>query len=1305
MLVIPGSSALSEFRKQKLMARVRAAVRAVLRIEARFVHFVDVAEPLDEHELAILEELLTYGAPASERDGHGVLALVVPRPGTISPWSSKATDIAHNCGLGRVRRIERGVAYHLVSEDARGIALERVAPVLHDRMTEAVLSTYEAVEVLFARAEPAKPTSVAVSAQGRSALERANVELGLALAEDEIDYLYASFRELGRDPTDTELVMFAQANSEHCRHKIFKARFVIDGQTQEHSLFDMIQNTYARHSGGVLSAYRDNAAVVEGPVGTRFVPDGLGGRYVRVEGALHLVMKVETHNHPTAISPHPGASTGSGGEIRDEGATGRGSKPKAGLTGFSVSHLRIPGLPRPWEADDIGRPDRISSPLDIMLEGPIGGAAFNNEFGRPNLAGYFRTFEQRTTPRAGAPADAGELGWGYHKPIMLAGGVGSIRPEHVEKRQIPPGSLVVVLGGPAMLIGLGGGAASSMAQGASSAELDFASVQRGNPEMQRRCQEVIDRCSALGLESPILSIHDVGAGGLSNAIPELVHDSDRGAKIELRAIPNDEPGMSPMEIWCNEAQERYVLAVSASALETFRAIAERERCPFAVVGVVTEEQRLVLHDEHWHDHPIDLPMAILFGKPPRMTRDVSSVRRQPSVFHASTLDPAEAARRVLSFPTVADKTFLITIGDRSVTGLVSRDQMVGPWQVPVADAAVTLGDYDGVTGEAMAIGERTPVALLDPAAAARLAVAEAITNICSARIAQLGDVKLSANWMAAAGHPGEDAALFEAVRAVGLGLCPALGITIPVGKDSLSMRTVWSGGAKRVVSPVSLVVSAFAPVIDARACLTPELRSDEGATELVLIDLGCGKNRLGGSVLAQSYSELGSEPPDVDEPGLLRALFSAVQSLGDRGLVLAYHDRSDGGLFVTLCEMAFAGHTGFSVSLDALGRDPMAALFSEELGAVVQVRASQRAEVLRLLAEHGLPAGEGKPVIVLGSVKPGERLEFLLGGQAFLAESRVAWRRVWSEMTHAMQSQRDNPVCAREEYESISDASDPGMSPRRTFEPDEPVVAHFRSVADRPRVAILREQGVNSQVEMAAAFDRAGFASVDVHMTDVLSRRVDLGGFRGLVGCGGFSYGDVLGAGQGWAKSILLCAAGREALGEFFRRSDTFTLGVCNGCQMLSALKELIPGAEYFPSFERNRSEQFEGRLCMVRVEPSASILLTDMVGSELPIAVAHGEGRAEFESDAALQALGAHHGICLRYVDRRGRVTEHYPHNPNGSPGGITGVTTPDGRVTLMMPHPERVFRSLQLSWRPRGWGENGPWLRLFENARRWVG
>jgi phosphoribosylformylglycinamidine synthase len=1305
MLVIPGSSALSAFRKEKLMARVRAVAPAVLGVEARFVHFVDTAEPLADAELAVLRRLLSYGAPASGGDGRGVLAVVVPRPGTISPWASKATDIAHNCGLGRVRRIERGVAYRLISEQAGAVELERVAPLLYDRMTEAVLPTLEAAEVLFARAEPARLTTVPVSAHGRAALERANVELGLALAEDEIDYLYGSFRELGRDPTDTELVMFAQANSEHCRHKIFKARFIIDGQAQEHSLFEMIQNTHARHAAGVLSAYRDNAAVVEGPVGSRFVPDGPGAGYARAEGRLHLVMKVETHNHPTAISPHPGASTGSGGEIRDEGATGRGSKPKAGLTGFSVSHLRIPGLPRPWEADDIGKPDRISSPLEIMLDGPLGGASFNNEFGRPNLAGYFRTFEQRATADGSAPGDASELVWGYHKPIMLAGGVGSIRPEHVEKQRIVPGSRVVVLGGPAMLIGLGGGAASSMAQGASSAELDFASVQRGNPEMQRRCQEVIDRCSALGEASPILSIHDVGAGGLSNAIPELVHDSERGAKIELRAIPNDEPGMSPMEIWCNEAQERYVLAVSASGLETFRAIAERERCPFAVVGVVTEAERLVLHDEHWHNDPIDLPMAILFGKPPRMTRDVRSLRRQGSRFDASGLDPADAARRVLAFPTVADKTFLITIGDRSVTGMVSRDQMVGPWQVPVADAAVTLSDYDGVTGEAMAIGERTPVALLDPAAAARLAVGEAVTNIGSARIARLGDVKLSANWMAAAGHPGEDAALYEAVRAVGLGLCPELGVTIPVGKDSLSMRTVWAGGAKRVVSPVSLVVSAFAPVIDARACLTPELRSDAGETELVLIDLGCGKNRLGGSVLAQVYSELGSEPPDVDEPGLVRALFSAVQALSERGLVLAYHDRSDGGLFVTLCEMAFAGHTGFSVALDALGRDRMAALFCEELGAVLQVRAAERAEVLGVLAEYGLSSGEGKPVVVLGRVTPADRLEFSFGGRVFLGEARTAWRRVWSETTHAMQSQRDNPACAHQEYESISDASDPGMSPRLTFDPDEPVVARFRSVVDRPRVAILREQGVNSQVEMAAAFDRAGFASVDVHMTDVLTRRVDLGGFRGLVGCGGFSYGDVLGAGQGWAKTILFSAAGRESLGEFFRRPDTFTLGVCNGCQMLSALKELIPGAEHFPSFERNRSEQFEGRLCMVRVEPSPSILLTDMVGSELPIAVAHGEGRAEFENDRELEALGADRGVCLRYVDRYGRVSERYPQNPNGSPGGITGVTTPDGRVTLMMPHPERVFRAVQLSWRPPGWDQNGPWLRLFENARRWVG
>jgi phosphoribosylformylglycinamidine synthase len=1122
----------------------------------------------------------------------------------------------------------------------------------------------------------------------------------LALAPDELDYLLESFRELGRDPTDVELVMFAQANSEHCRHKIFRAEWLLDGSPQEHTLFGMIQNTHAAHPDGVLSAYRDNAAVMAGPAGQRFFVHPVSHVYGRVSEPIHVQMKVETHNHPTAISPHPGAATGSGGEIRDEAATGRGAKPKAGVTGFAVSHLRIPGHEQAWESDAYGKPERIVSALEIMLEGPIGGAAFNNEFGRPNLAGYFRTFEQRVPALGG-----GEEVRGYHKPIMLAGGLGSIRPVHVSKSRLGAGAKVVVLGGPAMLIGLGGGAASSMAQGASSAELDFASVQRDNAEIQRRCQEVIDACNALGEASPILSIHDVGAGGLSNALPELVHDSRRGARFELAAIPNAEPGLSPMQIWCNEAQERYVLGVEETRLEQFRAIAERERCPFAVVGSVTAEERLVLTDGRTGTTAIDLPLGVLFGQPPRMTRHARRLERVLRSFDTTRLDLYQAAERVLRLPTVADKTFLITIGDRTVTGLVSRDQMVGPWQVPVADAALTLSDYDGYAGEAMALGERTPVALIDAARAARLAVGEAVTNLASAPVERLSDIKLSANWMAAAGNPGEDAALFDAVRAVGLGLCPALGLAIPVGKDSLSMRTVWQDGGetRAVIAPLSLVITAFAPVGDVRRALTPELRRDQGPTDLWLVDLGRGQNRLGGSALAQVYSELGDTAPDLDDPALLAAFFAALGELNRAGLVLAYHDRSDGGLFVTLCEMAFAGSTGLRVRLDEVGTDPVAALFAEELGAVLQIRQADRERALALFERHGLgPLGH-----LIGQPTGDDRIGFTRGEVELLAGTRSHFRRLWSETTYAMQALRDNPACAAEAYELAVDATDRGLCPEVGFDPAEttPLIARFGTVTERPRVAILREQGVNGQVEMAAAFDRAGFASVDVHMTDLLGAEVSLDEFRGLVAPGGFSYGDVLGAGRGWALSILLHARGREALEKFFARPDTFTLGVCNGCQMLSALKELIPGGQHLPRFVRNTSEQFEARLSLVEIEPSVSILLGGMAGSRLPVAVAHGEGRAVFDREQDLEHLSASGGVALKFVDHQGRPTEHYPENPNGSPGGLTGVTTPDGRVTLMMPHPERVFRLVQHSWRPPEWQEPAPWLRLFANARAWVG
>ncbi len=1293
MLTVRGSAALSQFRLEKLLARLRAAAPKVSGLCAEYVHFVDTDGELTAAQRAVLDQLLQYGPRLEGEGAAGHLVLVVPRPGTISPWSSKATDIAHGCGLKAVRRIERGVAYYVAGAAQAELAVLR--PLLLDRMTQAALERTEDAVRLFSRAAPRPLREVDVLALGRSALELANGDWGLALAPDEVDYLVEAFTALGRNPTDVELMMFAQANSEHCRHKVFKAEFVIDGEPQAQSLFAMIRNTYDCQSTGVLSAYEDNAAVVEGFPAVRFFPDASDAVYRGHEEPAHLVMKVETHNHPTAISPHPGAATGSGGEIRDEGATGQGAKPKAGLTGFAVSNLCIPGLERPWEASPIGRPERIASALDIMIEGPIGGAAFNNEFGRPNLAGYFRTFELSV---------AGEVR-GYHKPIMLAGGLGNVRPQHVRKRTIDPGALLVVLGGPAMLIGLGGGAASSMASGASSAELDFASVQRDNPEMQRRCQEVIDRCNALGAETPIISIHDVGAGGLANALPELVHDSSRGGNIELRRVPSDEPGMSPMEIWCNEAQERYVLAVARERFEAFRAIAERERCPFAVVGEATDEQRLVLTDEHLRARPIDLPLDVLFGKAPKMIREVH--RRRPVIVPLETgaINLSDAAFRILRLPTVADKTFLISIGDRTVTGLVHRDQMVGPWQVPVADAGVTLVDYVSYSGEAMALGERAPVAVIAPEASVRLAVAEAITNIASVPLDTLSDVRLSANWMAAVGAPGEDAALYDAVRAVGMELCPALGVTIPVGKDSLSMRTVWEGGSKAVTSPLSLVVSAFAPVRDVRGASTPMLRTHRGATALLLLDLGRGKCRLGGSALAQVYSVTGEQAPDLDDPRLLKAFFEAIQALHRENLILAYHDRSDGGLFVSLCEMAFAGHVGLDIELSGLSAEPVAALFSEELGAVIQVQQHRLEQVLELLREHGLEQGSHQVVHCLGALRGDDRIVFRYQGREVLSEARVTWRRAWSETTEALQALRDDPECAREEFALACDPSDPGITPVLSFDPAEGVPSAVPgALLSRPRVAILREQGVNGQVEMAAAFDRAGFEAVDVHMTDILAGRLALDGFRGLVACGGFSYGDVLGAGQGWAKGILHSQAGRDVFSRFFERTDTFALGVCNGCQMFAGLKSLIIGADHFPSFVRNRSEQFEARLVTVQVEKTPSILLRGMAGARLPVAVAHGEGRAVFGSPDAERCCEDSGLVSLRYVDNRGAVTQHYPLNPNGSPGGITGLCSADGRVTLMMPHPERVWRTVQYSWAPPSWGEEGPWLKLFTNARAWV-
>jgi len=1284
MLILDGGRALSAARTAKVLAQIRDCGLRVRALAAHFVHIVDCAEELPTAGRAILERLLGPGPPGDTPLFAKTARLwVVPRVGTRSPWSTKATELAHICGLQHVRRLERGVAWEIAGLDRAEI--QRLLPLLHDRMTESVLFELEAVRGLFEQKAPKALERIDVLGAGHQALQEADRRLGLALAKDEIDYLVDAFRNLARNPTDVELMMFAQANSEHCRHKIFNAEWTLDGQPQAASLFAMIRNTSERSPEGLLSAYHDNAAVMQGPLAGRFHPDPESGIYTHHAEAVQILMKVETHNHPTAISPFAGAATGSGGEIRDEGATGRGGKPKAGLTGFCVSNLRIPGAELPWEKD-FGRPARIASALEIMTQGPLGGAAFNNEFGRPGVLGFFRTFEEQV-PGAGGPEVRG-----YHKPIMVAGGLGSVRPGHVDKERLPVGAHIVVLGGPAMLIGLGGGAASSMASGASEEELDFASVQRGNPEMQRRCQEVIDRCWAQGDANPILAIHDVGAGGLSNALPELVHDARRGARFELRQVPNDDPGMSPLEIWCNEAQERYVLGIATERLDEFKALCRRERCPFAVVGETTLEEQLVVHDEHFDNQPIDLPLEVLLGKPPRMQRSASHLESAPCPFQTQDLALRDAIWRVLHLPAVGDKGFLVTIGDRSVGGLVSRDPMVGPWQVPVADAAVTAAGFRSHAGEAMALGERPPVALLDPVAAARMAVGEALTNLLSADLPGLRQVKLSANWMAAAGHPGEDAGLYAAVQAVGLELCPALGIAIPVGKDSLSMRTVWEteGQQHSVTAPISLIVTAFSPVRDLRQCWTPQLHTEQGPSVLLLVDLGKGRNRLGGSALAQVYEQIGSRAPDLDDPEPLRRLATALDELREAGLVLAYHDRSDGGLFTTCLEMAFAGGCGLHLDLDVTRDALLEALFSEELGVVLQVPETARPQAEAILARHGLEALTRR----VGAPLPGDVIEVSYRGETCFSESRSTVRGWWSATTHALQRLRDDPACADEEQELRCDAADPGLNLRVPFQIAAPAAVR----AARPRLAILREEGVNGQVEMAAAFDAAGFACVDVHMSDLLDGRRGLQDFRGLVACGGFSYGDVLGAGEGWAKSILFHPDAREVFEGFFARKDSFALGVCNGCQMLANLREIIPGASAWPHFERNRSEQFEARLSLVEVVESPSVLLRDMQGARLPIVVAHGEGRAAKSSS---QEPGL---VALRYVDHHGSPTEHYPENPNGSPGGATGYTTPDGRFTILMPHPERVFRTLQLSWHPEKWGEHSPWMRLFHNARRFV-
>ncbi|MYN09154.1 phosphoribosylformylglycinamidine synthase [Pseudoduganella aquatica] len=1348
MLILPGSNALSAFRSQRLLTQLQAVLPAITAVQARHLHFIDAAAPLSSDDTSRLQGLLTYGEPAQAdlADGGAVEEFVViPRFGTISPWASKATDIVHNCGMAHIKRVERGVAYRIhLKAGFLGSSIgagkmsaeqaEAVAALLHDRMTDSVLRHADEAAGLF-RTLDAKPLeSVDVLGAGKQALDKANTDLGLAMSEDEVDYLHEAFTKAKRNPTDVELMMFAQANSEHCRHKIFNADWTIDGEAKDKSLFKMIKNTHEKQPKGTIVAYSDNSSIMEGAVVSRFFPQGAGQEYAATTELTHTLMKVETHNHPTAISPFPGASTGAGGEIRDEGATGRGAKPKAGLCGFTVSNLMIPGAVQAWEnaasvtapyaqrgnAEAYGKPDRIASPLQIMIDGPLGGAAFSNEFGRPVLGGYFRTYEQNVGAQVAGVADTV---YGYHKPIMIAGGIGNISGQHTHKNDIPVGSLLIQLGGPGMRIGMGGSAASSMATGTNTADLDFDSVQRGNPEMERRAQEVINGCWQLGANNPIISIHDVGAGGLSNAFPEITNDAKRGALFDLRKIPLEESGMAPKEIWSNESQERYVLAIAPNDLPAFKAMCDRERCPFAVVGTATEERQLKLIDNDMGNSPVDMPMDVLLGKPPKMQRDVHHVQNDYPAIDLTGISLEEAAKRVLLLPTVGDKSFLITIGDRTVGGMSVRDQMVGPWQVPVADCAVTAMSYEGYLGEAMAMGERTPLAVINAPASGRMAVGETVTNLAAAPILSIEDIKLSANWMAACGQPGQDAALYDTVQAVGMELCPALGISIPVGKDSLSMRTTWKdeGESKAVMSPVSLIVSGFAPVYDVRKSLTPQIRTDAGDTVMILIDLGRGKNRMGASALAQVMGQLGNEAPDVDSAEDLKAFFTAIQQLNQDGKLLAYHDRSDGGLFGTLAEMAFAGRAGLSINLDILTLDAghgadqgdaknwagqiaerrneqtLKALFNEELGAVVQVRADEKSLVMDVLRSFNLGACSH----IIG--KPNDRgvIEFTRDAKLIYNQPRFELHRLWSDTSWRISRMRENPATADAEYDRLLDLTDPGITPKLTFDPSENVAAPFLATGVRPRVAILREQGVNSHIETAWVMHQAGFAAVDVHMSDLIAGRVKLDDFQGVIAVGGFSYGDVLGAGEGWAKSILFNPAMAEQFARFFGRGDTFGLGVCNGCQMMSNLKSIIPGAHAWPKFTTNKSEKFEARFSMVEVLDSPSIFFQGMAGTQTAIAIAHGEGYADFSQTGDIgEAIAA-----LRFIDNKGAATEAYPYNPNGSPQGLTSVTTADGRFTVMMPHAERVFRSVQQSWHPESWGEDSPWMRMFRNARKFIG
>ena len=1301
MEILRGSPALSAFRINKLLARFQAARLPVHNIYAEYVHFADLNAPLNDDEHAQLERLLKYGPALASHAPQGKLLLVTPRPGTISPWSSKATDIAHNCGLQQVNRLERGVAYYIEAGTLTNEQWQQVTAELHDRMMETVFFALDDAEQLFAHHQPTPVTSVDLLGQGRQALIDANLRLGLALAEDEIDYLQDAFTKLGRNPNDIELYMFAQANSEHCRHKIFNADWIIDGEQQPKSLFRMIKNTFETTPDHVLSAYKDNAAVMEGSEVGRYFADHETGRYDFHQEPAHILMKVETHNHPTAISPWPGAATGSGGEIRDEGATGRGARPKAGLTGFTVSALRIPGHEQGWENDrDVskaseaapyyGAPSRMASPLEIMIEGPLGGAAFNNEFGRPNILGYFRSFE----------ANVDGTRYGYHKPIMLAGGLGNIRNDQTHKLGLPTGTLLVVLGGPGMRIGIGGGAASSMGAGANSESLDFASVQRGNPEMERRAQEVIDRCWEAGEENPILAIHDIGAGGLSNAMPELADLSGKGAKLDLNKVPVEESGMSPLEIWCNESQERYSLAIDPARLEQFDQYCKRERCPYAVLGEISADDELVVTRGPGEEPAVDMPMSVLLGKTPKMHRDAEHA--EPVKMETDkAVDTRKALYEVLAHPTVGSKKFLITIGDRTVGGMTVRDQMVGPWQVPVADAAVTAVSFEEFKGEAMAMGEKTPIAVSNAAAASRMAIGEALTNLVSADV-NLDRIILSANWMGACGAKGQDAALYDGVSAASC-FCQELGVSIPVGKDSLSMKTSWkdqAGEAKTVVSPVSLVVSAAAPVYDIRNNLLPMFAETVRDSSLLLIDLGHGKDRLGGSVYSQVTQRFDSVTPDMEDPKELKKFLELIRSLSAKGAILAYHDRSDGGLAAALCEMMFASHVGVEIVADALvskDRTLNQALFNEELGAVIQVARGRAAEVERDFEA----AGMGWSLKYLGNLTQDDHLNIYLEGKCVLSEDRVDLQKAWNEVSWQIARMRDNPECADSEYALISDKHNGGLVLTMGFDPEENLAAPFINTGVRPKVAILREQGVNSQNEMASAFLQAGFDAVDVHMTDLLEGRAKLADFVGLAACGGFSYGDVLGAGGGWAKTILHNAKLQSSFRRFFETPTTFTLGVCNGCQMISQLKDLIPGAEHWPAFVRNLSEQFEARLVNVKILESPSIFFTDMTGATLPIVNSHGEGRAYWANP-----LDEAEAICAAcYVDSKQTPTEIYPLNPNGSHGGKTAFTTADGRATIMMPHPERSWRATQMSWRSPLLKNVTPWARIFQNARFWVG